>query len=292
MSGFFSIPTFLSDLGNPDANLQGLATAAISLGFIIGFFPSAYFGDKYGRKWPQFGGALVVCAGVLVQTFAVSFWKFFGARLLIGFGGAFSTTLGGVHLFEIAHPRQGAQMVSLFAAMYWSGAIVAAWLTYGTLYIKSDWSWRVPALLQGLASLAQAVAMYWVPESPRFLAAHGRVQEAHILLAKYHANGDMEDPLVLQEITEITLALAVAKEKPPFRYINFLKTKGNRKRLFLCIFIGLSVQWAGNGIRFLMNQTCSTVEQSSAALDGFLPGSSISNFEKEKSINEEGSMKM
>lgn len=32
MSGFFSIPSFLSDLGNPDANMQGLATAAISLG--------------------------------------------------------------------------------------------------------------------------------------------------------------------------------------------------------------------------------------------------------------------
>lgn len=248
MSGFFSIPSFLSDLGNPDANLQGLATAAISLGYIIGFFPSAWLGDKYGRKWPQFGGAVVVCVGVIMQTWAISLWKFFGARVIIGFGAAFPLTLGSAHLFEIAHPRQGAEMVSLFAAMYWTGAIVAAWVTYGTLYISSDWSWRAPALLQGLGSLIQAAAMYWVPESPRFLAANGKLDEAHRILAKYHANGDMDDPLVLTEMSEITAALAIAREKPAFRYTDFFKTKANLKRLWICIFVGLSVQWAGNGI--------------------------------------------
>lgn len=65
-------------------------------------------------------------------------------------------------LFELAHPRQAAEMVTLFAAFYWVGAIFAAWSTFGSTYLASNWSWRLPSILQGLASLIQVVAIAWV----------------------------------------------------------------------------------------------------------------------------------
>jgi len=43
------------------------------------------------------------------------------------------------------------------------------------------------------------------PESPRFLSAVGRTDEAHEILAKYHANGDLDDELVLSELAQYVL---------------------------------------------------------------------------------------
>ncbi|GAA5900918.1 hypothetical protein JCM6882_005978 [Rhodosporidiobolus microsporus] len=246
MNGFFGLATFLRDTDNPDANKQGLLTAAISLGYLIGFLPASWLSDRYGRRYPQLFGAAVVVAAVLVQVFALGGWNFFGARLLLGFGAAFPLTAGSAHLFELVHPRQSATMATLFGATYWVGSVVASWSTFGFSYMSSNWSWRAPALLQGLASLIQLFALYFVPESPRWLVAQGRSEEAKEILAKYHANGDGDDELVLAELAEIHTAIELEKEAAGFGYLDFLKTKGNRYRLFLCCFIGFQTQFLGN----------------------------------------------
>jgi len=86
----------------------------------------------------------------------------FGARILLGFGAAFPLTLGSAHLFELAHPRQAAEFVTFFGAFYWVGAVTAAWCTYGSAFLESNWSWRLPSLLQGLASLIQLASLWFV----------------------------------------------------------------------------------------------------------------------------------
>ncbi|GAA6031392.1 hypothetical protein JCM8097_005639 [Rhodosporidiobolus ruineniae] len=248
MSGFFGIESFLRDTDHPDANKQGLLTAAISLGYLIGFAPASWLADRFGRRWPQLIGSWIVVVAVIVQVFALGGWKFFGARLLLGFGAAFPLTVGSAHAFELAHPRQSMQMATAFGAAYWVGAVVASWSTFASTFLSSNWAWRLPALLQGLASLVQGIFLYWVPESPRFLCAQGRTEEAHAILAKYHANGSMDDELVLEELAQIQTALKLEREASGFGYLDFLKTKGNRYRLFLCVWIGFFAQFLGNAI--------------------------------------------
>lgn len=81
---------------------------------------------------------------------------------MLGFGAAFPLTLGSAHLFELAHPRQAAEFVTFFGSFYWVGAVVAAWVTYGSAFMSSNWSWRLPSLLQGLASLVQLATLWFV----------------------------------------------------------------------------------------------------------------------------------
>lgn len=128
------------------------------------------------------------------------------------------------------------------------GYIICSWLTFGCLNIKGNWNWRLPSIIQGAPSIVQGVLLFWVPESPRWLYSVGREAEGHAILAKHHANGDMEDELVLHQIAEIKAALDVAASAEQVSYLDFFRTKANRKRLFLAVYVGALVQWAGNGL--------------------------------------------
>lgn len=64
------------------------------------------------------------------------------------------------------------------------GVIVAFWITYGTRYIDSAWSWRLPFLIQILPGLILGVGAVFLPFSPRWLANKGSDDQALETLAR------------------------------------------------------------------------------------------------------------
>jgi MFS family permease len=248
MNGFWAIDDFLKDMGNPDASMQGLITAAVPIGFCLCFLPVSWWSDKRGRKEPQIFACVCIVAATFAQTFSYSAWKLFAYRVIIGIGSGTLCTAGPAHILELAHPRQAVQQTALFGSNWFVGYIIASWLTFGCLYINSNWNWRLPSLIQGAPSIIQGVLLCSVPESPRWLFSVGREAEGHAILARYHANGDMDDELVLHQVAEIKATLDVARHAKQVSYLDFLRTKANRKRLFLAVYVGALVQWAGNGL--------------------------------------------
>ena len=126
---------------------------------------------------------------------------------------------------------------------------VVAWLSFGTNYIPSDASWRVPAFVQALPSVIQICFIYFVPESPRFLIATDKQDRALQILAKYHGNGDVNHPTVQFEYREIRETLRMELEnRKTSQYSDFFRTKGNRYRLVVLLSLGIFSQWSGNAI--------------------------------------------
>lgn len=142
-----------------------------------------------------------------------------------------------------------ARITSLYNTTWYIGSIIAAWVTYGTFRIDNTWSWRIPSVLQAAPALVMICFIFWVPESPRWLISRDRHEEALAILAKYHANGNLDDELVQYEFNEIkeTIALEMTLQKPGLAGLTELwATKGNRHRMLICIFAGLFSQWSGN----------------------------------------------
>lgn len=113
---------------------------------------------------------------------------------------------------------------------------------------SDNMSWRIPTLLQGFGPVILAIGVWFVPESPRWLVKQGRVDEAHQILAKYHANGEMQDPLVLLEVHEISTGVELEDKSNSGTWISFFRTIGNKRRFFVIIMIGSATQWVGNGL--------------------------------------------
>jgi MFS family permease len=82
-------------------------------------------------------------------------------------------------------------MAGMYNNFWWLGNILAGWTTYGSnLHIKNSWAWRVPTIVQaGLPGVVLVLILFF-PESPRWLIAQDRREEALDILAKYHGDGE------------------------------------------------------------------------------------------------------
>ncbi len=140
-------------------------------------------------------------------------------------------------------------MVSIYNSLWSLGNIVAAWTTYGTFRILNNWAWRIPSLLQALASIIQILCFFWIVESPRWLVSKDRLDEARDIITSYHANADPSDPIIIVELEEIREALRLENSShSSVSYVSFFQTKGNRLRFMIILAVGFFSQWSGNGL--------------------------------------------
>ena len=78
--------------------------------------------------------------------------------------------------------------------------------------------------------------MYFLPESPRWLVAQDRHEDALGVLAKLHARGDRDDLYVQAELKEIIAKITFEKQHKPPSYFNLLFGHNARR-----MWIGLGV---------------------------------------------------
>lgn len=124
--------------------------------------------------------------------------------------------------------------------------------TYGTQTYESEWSWRIPSIIQAALPLVQLCFIKWVPESPRWLIAQGREDEAANTLLRYHAGqalaGEEPTPLVTRELSEIVQTIQQEREAETTGWSALVATPGNRKRTAIVICVGMFAQWNGIGV--------------------------------------------
>ncbi|KAG1750805.1 hypothetical protein EDB19DRAFT_1629015 [Suillus lakei] len=252
LNGLQILPGWQEYFHNPQGKTLGLINSAQGIGALSGIPFSPYVSDLLGRRATMFIGAIVVLAGVLTQALCTTVQVFIGARVLIGFGTAFSINAAPLLISELSYPTHRGKLTSLYNSMWYFGSIISAWICLGA-YDRagtSEWSWRVPVFLQAVVPVLQIVLIWFIPESPRFLAAKGLESQAAHVLAQYHANGRNEcDHLVAFEMAQIRHALNLEREiafSPS--YLTCFATPGNRRRMFIVISIAIFSQWSGNGL--------------------------------------------
>jgi len=121
-------------------------------------------------------------------------------------------------------------------------AIPAAWVTYGTEKNFADDNnreWRIPLWLQMSFSGIVAIAVFFLPESPRWLIANDRHEEALEVLIKYHGNDNPDDALVKLSYGEMQELISVeGSDKRWWDYTKLVKTRAARWRLTMVVSMG------------------------------------------------------
>jgi sugar porter (SP) family MFS transporter len=170
----------------------GLTVSAALVGSALGAFFVGRLADRHGRARTMALTALLFIASSLLSGCAVGLWDLFAWRLVGGFAIGMASAVAPAYIAEIAPAELRGRLGSLqqlaivlgifvallsdyFIASRAGSAVAPGWLGV-TAWRWMFWAGLFPSLLYFAGALA-------VPESPRYLVARGRHEEARVVLA-------------------------------------------------------------------------------------------------------------
>lgn len=171
-----------------------------------------------------------------------------GGRFVLGFGVAITSTAGPAYASEMAHPAYRGVLTGIFNTFWFVGGIPGTFVPFGTSGIDGTMSWRIPIWLQMVFAGVVLFCSPFLPETPRWLIANDRHEEALNTMAKYHGEGSRDSPIVQLEYKEMCEDISVTgSDKRWWDYRELFNSREQRYRTMLVFAMGFFGQWSGNG---------------------------------------------
>ncbi len=161
----------------------GLLVSSGLAGFLFGAMGHGMVADRFGRRSTLLAGLWIVnVLTLLTALFATDFLSFCALRFLTGLGLGVLLPLGTTYINELA-PRRLSNRFSLWGVtLGWSLGGVAAGLV--GVFLTPQYGWQILYFVGAMSIPLTLVVHAVLPESPKFLAVHGRVDELRALLSR------------------------------------------------------------------------------------------------------------
>ncbi len=158
-------------------NLQFLSLTFV--GMTLGSLITGFVGDKYGRRFTYQVNLLVFGLASLAAAFAQDMPQLIACRFVQGLGLGAEIVVGYSTLTEFVPPSSRGRWLAFMAFLTVCGFPVTASLGY---LIIPTWGWRPMFVIAAIGSLIVWYLRKNLPESPRWLEAQGRTEEAGALM--------------------------------------------------------------------------------------------------------------
>ncbi|CAA7054309.1 unnamed protein product [Microthlaspi erraticum] len=255
-----------------DLNLSiadfSLFASILTVGLIIGALICGKLTDLVGRVYTLLITNILVLIGWFAIALAKDVWLLDLGRLLHGIAVGISSYLVPVYISEIApkHLRGAASSLSqLFV-----GVGISAFYALGTAL-----AWRSLAILASIPCLMALPLLFFIPESPRWLAKVGREKEVEaVLLSLRGAKSDVSD-----EAAEILEYTQHVEQQQDVKGRDFLKIFQRKYALSLAIGVVLVTLPQLGGLNAYTFYTDSIFTASGVSSDlGFISTSIVQMF--------------
>ena len=224
---------------------QGAINGLFGAGATIGAILNPYIADRWGRKKCLFLASTVFTIGATLQTISPVMEVMYVGRIIAGSGIGALSMGSPVYIAECAPEEFRGSLGTLWQLAITVGIVIASAANLG---LKNwDEGWRLSYGGNILVSILLIVCLYFMPESPRWLAANGTEEELNSALEKlrYDDEVDAEKECLEKEVKE-------SKENGTASWGDLLSTDNSmRYRLFLGVGFFAAQQLSGiNAIMF------------------------------------------
>src|SRR3954467_3061260 len=178
----------------------GLASSAYLAGGVLGALLFGWLTDRLGRKRLFFITLALYLVATAATALSWNLWSFALFRFLTGAGIGGEYTAINSAIQELIPARYRGWTDLVINGSFWIGAAVGAVASIVLLdpaLLPPDFGWRLAFLIGATLGLVIFLMRMWIPESPRWLMTHGRVDEANKVLdgieADFRARGHRLD---------------------------------------------------------------------------------------------------
>lgn len=249
-------------------HILGAVNALFFFGACLGALGGGPLADKIGRKWTLFGAALIAIIGGALTAGSVHIAMLIIVRILQGSGLGALATLVPIYLSEASTPSKRGMLTGLHGFFLVSGYNISAWVGFGCFFSDNlTFGWRGPLAFTCIPPLILLIGCFWIPESPRWLIAQGRTDEAWAVLSRLHKDpSDLDEIAAHEEFYQMKKQIEFESHNPS-GYLAILRTPSYRKRAFLSCF----VQYAANATGALVINYYSVIIYENLGLKTFFP---------------------
>ncbi|KAK1423684.1 hypothetical protein QVD17_18991 [Tagetes erecta] len=169
----------------------------LTIGAMVGAIMSGKIADQLGRRWTMGLSQMFCLFGWLTILYSQDSWLLDAGRLFIGYGIGVTSYVVPVYIAEITPKNLRGAFTNVNQLMIAIG-ISVMWLVGIVL------PWRTLALIGTVPCLLQVLGLFFIPESPRWLAKNSRWKESESALQKLRGKHAeiFEEAAEIREYTE------------------------------------------------------------------------------------------
>lgn len=222
-------PTISSELGwvcDKDS-YQATAQTFFFVGSILGGFLIGWISDRFGRLPAAVISNIVGCAGGVFSTFARNLTEFAICRFVMGMAYDNCMMMAYLIALEYVAPKYRTIMSNMSFALFYAFTVTALpWM------VLACGHWKTTSLVTSLPLASAVLALFFLPESPRWLLAKGRIDDTIKKILTIGRVNKKEIPT--KQVEQFRLSASNRKKEETCSSLELLK-RPTIRRIFICM---------------------------------------------------------
>lgn len=246
MGGLINGNAWNDTFDTPDSVLVGLIVSILEIGAFLGSVFTAFAGERLGRRKSILLGVVIMCIGSLLQCTSYSRAQIIVARIVTGIGLGINNSTVPVLQAEYSPKASRGLYVCMQLSTLNFGIAFIYWIDYAFSFHDQSFAWRVPTALQLVFLFIMLALALVVDETPRWLVAHDRADEAWEVLQRINYNRHSEEETIAQ-FNDILNVVKVSNKIKTGSWATILKSDNisSRRRFFIACGIQFMQQAGG-----------------------------------------------